>query len=231
MDMTGIPPVASFDWRRIPARRVDRWYVGLDIGQSVDPSAVCALHHIVTPLDTWTPNAKTKTWRQDSVERFLVRHLARLPLQMPYPEQVEHVANLLARDPLNRAEFALDFTGVGRPCADLFVRAGLRPMCVLITAGSEVTNPEPDIWHVPKQTLISGLETRLHTEELQFAATLTESQALENELQNFARRVSDTGRVTWSARSGEHDDLILSVSIALFASTNRHYTSSEPLMF
>lgn len=218
------------DWRRISARARDDWYLGLDIGQSVDPSAVAVLNHVVKPLDDWECNDKRKTYKQLREERFYVRHLERLPLQTPYPQQVQHVANLLTRPPLNRkCTFALDYTGCGRPVADMFFRAGLRPQNILITAGNEVTQHGGDTWHVPKQMLVSGLEARLHSGELKIAAALTEAGALADELKDFARKVSDAGRVTFSARSGKHDDLVLAVAIALFCSLSKNESSWEPL--
>ena len=94
--------------------------------------------------------------RQSKTERFLVRHLERLPLNMPYPQQFEHVARLLGREPLIGATFALDFTGCGRPVADQFERAGLRPQKVLITAGNEVTCYDGDTHHGPRDFLFRG---------------------------------------------------------------------------
>jgi hypothetical protein len=148
---------------------------------------------------------------------------------MAYPAQVQHMQSLLARDPLRGATLALDFTGCGRPVADYAYRAGLRPMNILITAGSETTMIGGDQWNVPKQTLISQLETRLHCGELKIADALQESEALKNELKDFARKVSESGRVTFNARSGSHDDLVLALAIALFAALNRPYSSVEPL--
>ena len=134
---------------------------------------------------------------------------------MPYPQQIEHVANLLGREPLIGATFALDFTGCGRPVADQFERASLRPQMVLITAGNEVTRNGGNTYHVPKGFLVSGLEFRMHSGELKIAP------ALKDELRDFGRKVSESGRVTYNARSGAHDDLILAICIALFIATNR----------
>ena len=215
------------NWRQIPARAVDRWYVGLDVGQSIDPSAVAVINHVVTPGE-WACDDAKELWRQAKTERFYVRHLERLPLQMPYPQQVQHMLNLLSRDPLTKAKFALDYTGCGRPVADLFYAAGLRPMNILITAGNEVTSSGNDS-HVPKQFLISAMEARLHCGELRIAAALADAPALRDELKDFARKVSEAGRVTYSARSGAHDDLVLAVAIALFAAVNRPFSSCEEL--
>lgn len=215
-------------WRRTDVRPRDEWILGLDVGQSIDPSAVCALNYKVIPGEH-VRDEKNRVLRQTKNERFLVRHLERLPLGMPYPQQIEHVGRLLGREPLVGATFALDYTGCGRPVADQFQRAGLRPQKVLITAGNEVTRHNGDTWHVPKGFLVSGLESRMHSGELKIAAELTESPALKEELRDFGRKVSESGRVTYNARSGAHDDLILAMCIAIFIATNKTTTSREEL--
>ena len=216
----------------IAAPRIDRWYVGLDVGQSIDPSAVCALHRVSEPIwNEFKPSPRDeRRWIQQSRERFQVLHLERLPLGMPYPSQVQHVAGLLARQPLTSATFVLDYTGCGRPVADMFQRAGLRPHCLLITAGTDWSR-DGLTWHVPKGMLVSGLEARLHSGELEIAEALTDSPALREELKDFARKVSESGRVTFNARAGAHDDLVLAVAIALFAATTgrtRSWTTELP---
>ena len=54
----------------------------------------------------------------------------------------------------------------------------------------------------------------LNNGELKFAKGLAEAGAMETELKDFRRYVSAAGRNTWEARSGQHDDLVLSVGIA-----------------
>lgn len=234
VDLTGIPPRASNGWPSLPARSIDRWIVGMDVGQSIDPSAISVLHHTCQPVEEWVPNAFAKHWRQSRIERFSVLHLERLRLGMSYPEQVAHVARLLSRDPLSRRkpELVIDYTGCGRPVADMFDRAGLRPTCILITAGEAVTRTAGKTWHVAKPFLISGLEARMHAGELEIASGIREAEVLRNELKDFSRKVSEaTGRVQYSAREGAHDDLVLSVAIALFAATHRTDSSWQPLPY
>lgn len=220
-DLENISAHASFAWRRIPARAKDRWIVGVDLGQTTDPTAIAVMHHRVVPLETWTPNAKGQCFKQDRTEHFDVRHLERLPLGLPYPVQVQHVANLLTRPPLNAGcTLIADESGVGRAVCDIFHTAGLRPQRVTITAGLEATQHGGDSWHVAKSILISGLDARLHTAELKIAAALSDASILQEELKDFRRFVSDAGRATWSARTGAHDDLVLAVAIALWWATN-----------
>jgi hypothetical protein len=222
---------APAQWRQLPARAVDRWILAADLGQSVDPTAICALHHRVVPLDKWTPDVKKQLWRQDRTEHFDVRHLQRLPLGLSYPAQVQHVATLLGRPPLNAgAALVIDETGVGRAVGDIFEAAGLAPHRVTITAGNEATQHSARTWHVPKSLLVSGVDARLHTGELRIAAALSEAGALQEELKDFQRKVSDAGRATYNARTGAHDDLVLAVAIAIWFATNTSVTIVEPLI-
>lgn len=108
-----------------------RWIVSVDVGQSIDPTAVAVMsvrqpeeiERAVTLHDRDVALAKQLSPRID------VRHLERLPLRMSYPDQIAHVARLLRRSPLDREQvrLVLDQTGVGRPVVDLFRRAGLDP--------------------------------------------------------------------------------------------------------
>lgn len=219
------------DWRRVEARPIDRWYAGVDLGQSTDPTAICILNHRVTPLETWTRNEKTKTTKQDRMTHFDVRHLERLPLGVSYPKQIQRVVDVLARPPLNvlKPRLVIDETGVGRPVGDMFDAAGLWPSRITITAGLEATQHGANTWHVPKGLLISNLEAHSHSGELRIAAAANDAHALKEELKDFKRKISDAGRTTYAARVGAHDDLVLSVAITLWMATQGPSFSREPL--
>jgi hypothetical protein len=201
----------------IEVRAKDRWIVSVDLGQSHDYTAICAIHHTVVPSKEW--KFERNAHRQQKIERFDVLHLERLPLGMPYPEQVQHVKRLLDREPLKGAKLVLDETGVGRPVADIFNTAGLRPTRVAIGSGLEVTRRDGDSFTVPKRHLISGLEAKMHTQEFKIAPSI--SAALVEELKDFQRKVSESGRATYDARSGAHDDLILACAIGLWFAMDR----------
>jgi hypothetical protein len=47
----------------------------------------------------------------------------------------------------------------------------------------------------------------LHTGELKIAAALSDAGALQEELKDFQRKVSEAGRATYNARTGAHDEL------------------------
>ena len=75
---------------------------------------------------------------------------------------------------------------------------------------------------VPKSTIVSCIDARLNTGELRFAKALMEAEALKDELANFHRHVSQTGKLLFEHRSGRHDDLIFACAIGLWWTTWRY---------
>jgi hypothetical protein len=210
-----------------PHDETTRWVVGLDLGQSSDPTAIAVLAHTKGVLD-YDGNAYSRHIRGDKrtdAERIDCRYLARLALGTSYPDVVAYVRELLARPPLcgqyslggkqitPPAQLIIDSTGVGRAVSDVFTERGLRHIDVTITAGLETTQPLRDRWHVSKSALISTVDALLHTGELRFAAALTEASTMKDELLDFRRHLSAAGRATYAARTGKHDDLVLAVAI------------------
>lgn len=223
------PNLAPALWPKIPAHNIDRWIVAVDLGQMVDSTAVAILHHTVTPLDSWTKYTTARNWKQDSNQRFDLVHLERFPLGISYVTQVQMVADILQRDPLSRLrpDLVIDQTGVGASVADIFDVAGLRPNRIVITSGLGVTQHGGRLWHVSKHQIISRLEAAMHTGDLHVAAALKESDAFRDELRDFQRHTSDAGRVSYSARSGAHDDIVLAVGIGIFFASNRPTSSVQ----
>ena len=209
--------------------------VGVDLGQSTDPTAIAILEHVTGVLDKgsdYDRHCGLTEHLQTKAERVDVRHLERLPLGLSYSAVVQRVSDLLARPPLcgsddqRPAELVIDETGVGRAVGDIFDAQELRPIRVSITAGHEVTNQGGRRWHVAKTRLISTLDAKLHVGELRFAQALTESAVMKEELKDFRRHVGAAGRFSYEARTGKHDDLILAVAIALWWASRPQSTGS-----
>src|SRR5262245_50015796 len=116
----------------------DTFFVGVDPGQAVDPTAIA-----ITRIAAGNSQVHEVVW------------LERLPLRTTYPqivaEVMRHVSGPLLRSATT--EVVLDVTGVGRPVRDLFVERGLDPVCITITGGSmAAAETEPGFWSVPKVT-------------------------------------------------------------------------------
>ena len=151
---------------------------------------------------------------------YRVHHIERLPLRMPYPGQVARVQYLKRRLPRD-ATLVID-DGGSRGVGDMFTDAGLDPIRVSIVSGMDVHWKDRRVT-VPKATLVSMLVARLHSGELAVHESLKDWPVLRRELLNFRPETTRTGVETWNARSGEHDDCVLSLSMAIW-----FLTTGEP---
>jgi hypothetical protein len=185
------------------------WIVGLDLGQASDPTALAAVEKTRRP----DPEHPDRTQRH-----YAVRHLRRWHLGTSYVQIVEDVAELLAKDPLPGCRLAVDATGVGAAVVDLFGRADMQAKLVriLITSGHKVT-AAPGGFHVPKRDLAGVLQSCAGSGRLKIADSLPEAVTLQKEIRNFSVKVTTAGHEVFEAlRSGLHDDLVLSVAMALW---------------
>jgi hypothetical protein len=145
---------------------------------------------------------------------FQVGYLERVPLGTPYPGIVAHVGRLLTKLP-GHPELVIDFTGVGRPIFDMFVYSGIYPIGVIITGGTAETR-DGRTCAVPKLTLVSRLQALLHQGRLKILRELDEAETLVRELQDFRVDYTAAGHLTFNARAGKHDDLVLALAIAVW---------------
>jgi len=189
------------------------WYfVGLDLGQSRDYTALAAVERVET-VGEWDPVQFAR--RKGTALR--LRYLERMPLGTPYPEVVERVREVTRSAELaERCHLVVDATGVGRPVVDLLRQAGLtcRLMAAVITGGDGETL-RAGYYGVPKRDLIVGLQVLLQRGALQIAAGLAEGPALVREMAEMRVKVTSGGREQYAAwREGEHDDLVFAVALA-----------------
>ena len=197
------------------------FYVGLDLGQSNDYTALAVVEKVRT--EGYDPDLH-------------LRHLERYPLRTPYPEMVARVAKLvedpqlrssrvdrrLGRRVLDEPELLVDATGVGRPVVDLFKERGLSYKAITITGGNKVTGIAGG-YGVPKRDLVGALEVPFHSGRLKIAAGLHLWETLRTELQTFRRKVSlTTGMDTYEHwRESDHDDLVLAAALACWGAERR----------
>ena len=136
-------------------------YCGLDLGQASDYTALAMAERILPPND-----------RDNAQYQF--GHVERLKLGTTYPDVVTHVTTLVTRARLKgEVTLVLDYTGVGRPVADMFRKAqlacGLR--AIYVHGGDAVTW---DGWliGVPKRDLIASAQVLMQSERLQVLYSL-----------------------------------------------------------
>lgn len=185
--------------------------LGVDLGQANDFSAVIA----------------TEQRRGDDGQpSYVVRHIERLPLGVPFPQQAERIegvyrslerraAQRLARgEPGFRLQLLVDRTGLGRPVVDMLKARGVRPVGVTLTAGDGLTDGADDVLNVGKQRLIDRLQLLLGTGRLAIPNT-EDGRMLRDELATMEATQGASGRVRYGASAGNHDDLVVALGLSV----------------
>ncbi len=209
------------------------FFLGLDLGQAADPTAIAVVERLLPPPPLPTPTPARSPSRAPVFSsrlypipsgpqppppyEFDCRHLERVPLNTPYPAVVDRVQELLATPALrNQTQLVVDATGVGRPVVDLFEHRGLDPVAITITGGDTVTYERG--WRVPKRDLVGAVAVLLQSDRLRFAERLPEVPTLVRELLAFRVKIDPlTAHDSYGAwREGAHDDLVLALAVAVW---------------
>lgn len=209
------------------------FYLGLDLGQAADYSALAVVEEpIFCPqLGGWvsggalTPELRDiypRAWHLWAAQAptkppLWLRSLMRYPLRTPYPEIVADVVRRLGTAPRDDAELVIDGTGVGAAVVDMFRYSALpfKPYSVIITGGVQ-----QDFNHVPKRDLIGALQVAIQTRRLEPSQHTKEIETFLSEMQTYAIKLTNTGHDTYNARGdSQHDDLVLAVALAVWRRT------------
>lgn len=181
--------------------------MGVDFGQSADPSAAVLLQRTVYEPGFVGP--------RDA--RIKLRFARRWPLGTDYCE----IVRMLVQAPAN--VFIVDFTGVGRPIVDMLrkeMRANDskgRLLPVNITGSNAVSREKTEAngshWSVPKCDLIASINI-LREQKLLVLPRSEETAILLNEMAQFRMKYTKVGNQQFEARSGAHDDLVIAFGLA-----------------
>jgi len=202
----------------------------LDLGRMVDFSALAIVEATGTecelPQEVYRPGGLSGPLVERIGTRWVrawgppvtcdVRYLQRWPLGTPYASIAGDVRRLLGQLGEPCALLA-DATGVGAACLELLRAEGLDPIPMVITAGRETGTGRDGAMLVPKSELVASVAVGLQAGRLRIARELPLAQVLAEELAGFELRVTSAANLTFGARSGAHDDLVLSVAMACYA--------------
>lgn len=175
-----------------------RFAVGLDLGKLADASAVV------------TMEAVEAAGRHE----FHIRDLHRFPLGTHYHVQAAAVARMMQRlERVGPARLVTDYTGVGTAVDEVLRKAGLHPTPVMITSGAQESR-EKSVYHVPKATLVVGLQADFQAGVVKIANALPLAEELIGELMNVEYKITQAANVQFVHREGTHDDLVLAACLA-----------------
>lgn len=207
-------------------------FVGLDLGQVSDPSALVSLRRerevpdVLRPraVDVYDLQVHIRSKEQVSPAKYYCNIAERFERGTPYPTLVENVGKLYSDPKFAGQTLVVDGTGVGRPVVDLFRRARLNCQLVPVTitgggmsqAIGAVNIDQWGYWHVPKKELVGAVQVLLGTNRLQISPRILNVGNLVHELKNFNYKISNTtGHVSLEAwRERDHDDLVLALAMA-----------------
>jgi hypothetical protein len=159
--------------------RPDEFALGVDIGQTSDPSAIAVLRRVPkwTGLDRkeYEPGSRTPQRFFEYADAFHLGHLERLPLHTPYSGIAVRVGQIL--DPCSGGAHAvIDATGVGRPVVETMQHLPIVP--VTITSG-QGTNHDWDGFKVGKKVLVSNAQVAIQNGRLVISKSLPKLEDLD----------------------------------------------------
>lgn len=190
---------------RSQKNRQPRYFVGLDLGQQRDYTAISVLERLPRSDESGGPELH-------------IRHLERFR-DVLYPDVAERVAGLMAAPELaGDARLLVDATGVGPAVTDIFTKRRIAFTGVHVHGGDNVSH-SGSVVRVPKRDLVYALVAPFQSGRLKIAASLELAPTLKAELLNFRIKTNvATGHDSYEAwREGDHDDLVFAASLTAWA--------------
>jgi hypothetical protein len=157
-------------------------------------------------------------------------------MQKPYPDVVERVKSLQKTPELNGENILLvDATGVGRAVVDLMRKEQMKPKAITITGGQQIVH-RPDGYTVPKAELATALQIVFQSRRINFVDNdaawkdygIPSLAIVKDELKNFRAKVTKNAHAQFEALAGEHDDIVLSLSQAIWYGEKFPVTKNLP---
>ena len=200
---------------------MSNFFIGVDLGQKNDPTAVAVLQRLVSFRPHQSP----------LLHSLNVLHVERLPLGAPYPRVVERIREIATQSPLaGDCALAVDATGLGAPVVDMLRAARLNcGISAVNITGGDTQSHNGKTWNVPKRDLLASLQVPLENGQLKLAPGLKLMASLIREFTDFRSTTNSSGHVRLGADgSGEHDDIVIAIALACWRAQRREVSSDAP---
>ena len=166
----------------------EHYYIGVDLGQARDHSAIAVLESSETVINA--PDPVTAAYPR--VEHLILRQLERIRLGTEYTAVAARVAQVARGLDVSwaapRVTVVVDATGTGRPVVETIRKAGMRAQVVpVIITGGQKANYSGGFWTVGKGELMTKLCVMVEKGELTFANDLDGRQILVEEMAGMKR--------------------------------------------
>ena len=177
-------------------------YVGLDLGQRRDYSALAVLERAEALTGEFDP----VYWVHKRRTEYTVQHLERMRLGTPYPAVAGRVADVVRQlAAANYVTLVVDAGGPGMAVVDL-LRAKDLPCTLLpvMITGGITEGRNGTVYAAPRSALMHGLKSMVQQGVLRIPDGLKETATLLKELGSLKEKGGGT----------EHDDLAFALALA-----------------
>ncbi len=140
--------------------------------------------------------------------------------RLPYDQIVDWVIAQMNKPFFNtkvthKPKLIMDATGVGAPIRDMFIKAGVSPVGVSITTGSNCSIQD-GIYHLGKARLIGTFIAVYDQGRIKVNPNIPVWPLMERELLSFRAQQNQSGHIKFEAAAGENDDLLTSLALAIW---------------
>ena len=190
----------------------ERYWIGADLGQANDYSAVCVIKD--QQLPTYDGIRVTLGARNRTIvyaDKFR---------GVSYVDVVDHLIKLRNAPPFGgKSELVIDGTSIGRVVSDMLWEQGVDHAAVQMTGGQEWRRSGRYV-NASKTLMIENLAVLFAAGELTFAHDLPLRKEIEEDLASFTTQTTAAGNqiITQSRNASGHGDLGIGLIVAGFAS-------------
>jgi hypothetical protein len=194
---------------------VESFFLGLDIGRSVDYSALSVIARKVEYSREELKDAK------ELLTKYYAVYVHRFPLGTPYYLLEEEVDRIWKLPELRASNnwIIVDKTGVGAPVVENIRRnKGLPVQGVTITGGEVVNQPSPNEFNVPKSHLVTALMDIVQRKRFKVMKGVDNEKEFFEQVDNFGYKINrETANMSYEALQDRvHDDLVISAALAIW---------------
>lgn len=190
----------------------ERYWIGADLGQANDYSAVCVIKDQQLPI---YDGIRVKLGPRERTVVFADKFRG-----VSYVDVVGYLIRLRNAPPFGgKSELVTDGTSLGRVVSDMLWEQGIPHTAIQMTGGSDY-NRKGRYCNASKTLMIENLAVLFAAGELTFAHDLPLRKEIEEDLASFTTQTTAAGNqiITQSRNASGHGDLGIGLIVAGFAS-------------
>ncbi len=190
----------------------ERYWIGADLGQANDYSAVCVVKDRRLPISDGSkvvlgPRERTVVY----ADRFR---------GVSYVDVVDHLIQLRNASPFGgKSELVIDGTSIGRVVSDMLWEQGVDHSAIQMTGGQDWSRKGRYV-NASKTLMVENLAVLFASGDLNFAHDLPLRREIEDDLASFTTQTTAAGNqiITQSRNASGHGDIAIALIVAGFAS-------------